>query len=402
MRYRDLAIQTQREAPNNARTQGAAWLVRAGYLSREGEVLPLGEKALQQINRLCEDGVREGLDSLGLPLLTGAEETFFVTPDGRLEVLHCPACGAAARAELAPFRKAAMPAEDPLPMEMVATPECPTIEALAAFLGIPESRTAKALMFTRPSDGMFVFVVVRGDMTLSEAKLRRALGEVRLATTTEIEAAGAVPGYASPVGLTRALIAVDDLIPASSNLAAGANEAGFHLLNTNSGRDYTPALVTDLALAGAGSPCAVCGASLVSARGEMLAEAGRVDARAVLLALADTHHDEKGLCLPASAAPFDLYVMHVAGKELDTRSAVEEVAAELEAAGLSVLLDDRDERAGVKFNDADLIGLPLRLTVGERALKEGRVELKPRTGENITAPRARVVSAAREMLGGMQ
>ncbi len=373
MRYRELAIQTQREAPNNARTTGAAMLVRAAYLTREGDLLPLGQRAVERIQSL-------GLEGLSLPLLSSTEETFFPVSSGTIELLHCPSCGMTARAELAEFRKFGMPPEEPLPMEKVATPDCPTIESLAAFLKIPKEKTAKALMYTRLSDGRFVFVVVRGDMTLSEAKLRRHVGEVRLATAQEIQDAGAVPGYASPVGLKEGLIAVDDLVTVSSNLAAGANEAGYHLIHTNCGRDYTAGLVADLALAGPGSPCSICNTPLEVLNADLLAEHGKLDGRAALLALAEANHDDKGLSLPAGAAPFDVYLMHVPGKEMDTRLEAEKVYEELEASGIAVLFDDREERAGVKFNDADLIGCPLRVTVGERALKEGKVEVKERTG----------------------
>ena len=394
MRYRDLAIQTQREAPNNARTQGAAWLVRAGYLSREGEVLPLGSRYIERIR-----GLRLG--DLHLPLLSDLLETFFITPSGSVELLYCPACGAVARRELSAFRKFALPPEPLLPTEKVGTPDCNTIESLAAFLHIPKEKTAKALMFTRLGDGKFVFVVVRGDMALSEAKLQREVGQVRLATAEEIVAAGAVPGYASPVGLKDALIVVDDLVPVSCNLAAGANEAGYHLINTNCGRDYLPEVVTDMAMAEPGFPCAVCASPLELKQAEVLAQGGEMDPKAVLLALAETYHDDKGLQLPSSAAPFDVYLMQVTGKELDTRSAAEKVYEELEAAGLSVLFDDREERAGVKFNDADLIGCPLRVTVGEKGLRERKVELKPRTsGDTTTIPLETVSDTIREILGG--
>jgi len=387
MRYRELTIQTQREAPNNARTQGAAWLVRAGYLSRQGETLPLGALSLERIRPLR-------VEALPLPLLTAAQETFFLSAGGSLELLTCPSCGYAARAELARFRKTALPPEAPLPVEKVPTPHCSTIESLASFLNIPPEKTAKALMYTRPADGRFVFAALRGEMTLSEAKLRREVGEVRLATAEEIQRAGAAPGYASPLGLKGALILVDDLLPLSSNLAAGANEDGFHFLNTNCGRDYAAEIVTDLALAGDGAPCAVCGASLALQRADLLAAGGEMDARAVLLALAETHCDDHGLCLPPAAAPLDVYLMNVPGRELDTLSAAQRLHDELEAAGLRVLLDDRQERAGVKFNDADLIGLPLRLTVGERALREGRVEIKERRGQEVRLVALEAVTGA--------
>jgi prolyl-tRNA synthetase len=215
---------------------------------------------------------------------------------------------------------------------------------------------------------------------MSESKLnaKRLVGDVRAATAEEISAVGAAAGYASPVGLKNALIVVDDLIPLSPNLAAGANEAGYHLLNTNCGRDYFPEIIADLTQAKAGDPCVNCGNPLSTLAALSLATRSEFDFENILLALAETHHDDKGLTLPKSAAPFDVYLMHIPGKQMDTRAKANEIYNELQAAGIRVLFDDRDERAGVKFNDADLIGCPLRVTVGEKALQNGMVELKPR------------------------
>jgi prolyl-tRNA synthetase len=178
--------------------------------------------------------------------------------------------------------------------------------------------------------------------------------------------------------LKDALIVVDDLIPASQNLVAGANQAGYHLKHTNLGRDYSANIVEDLVQAKHGDLCKNCGNMLSLVPTIVLATRKEYDFENILLALAETHHDAKGLTIPYPAAPFDVYLMHVPGKELDTRVKVEEIYNTLQDNGISVLLDDRDERAGVKFNDADLIGCPLRVTVGEKALKEGMVELKPR------------------------
>jgi prolyl-tRNA synthetase len=244
----------------------------------------------------------------------------------------------------------------------------------------------------------FVFVVIRGDMTLSEPKLTALVGGVRLATEAEIRAVGAVPGYASPLGVTDALIVVDDLLPQSPNLVAGANEAGYHLKNVNYGRDYAADLVADLTLAAAGDLCIQCGAALKAQPGWVLVADGVFDFEKILSALAEMHHDEKGLTLPAAAAPFDIYLMHVPGKTLDTASAAETLYQTLTAAGLAVFFDDRDERAGVKFNDADLIGPPVRVTVGERGLQNGLVELKKRTStENQLVALAELVSKIKEL-----
>ncbi len=384
MKYRDLNIQTQREAPNNARTEGFAFLVRAGYLTRENVPTRLGEYALNHLRDVS--GEASFLSRLSLSTIGNEEETFFPIADGSVELAHCPSCKYTERLELARFAKAAQHAAPLQPMEKVLTPDCHTIEALANFLGVPKEKTAKALMYTRVADNKFIFVVVRGDMQLSEAKLKQHVGEVRVATTEEIERSGAAAGYASPIGLKETLIAVDDLIPQSPNLVAGANEAGYHLKNTNYGRDYSAEIVADLVQAQAGDACMNCGNPLSILTAISLATGSRDDQLVVptyhfeniLLALAETYHDPKGLTLPHPAAPFDVYLMQVPGKELDTHTRAEEIYHLLQSAGIPVLFDDREERAGVKFNDADLIGCPLRVTVGEKGLKEGMIELKPR------------------------
>ena len=376
MKYRDLNIQTQREAPNNARTEGFAFLVRAGYLTRENIPTQLGEVALDHLREVAKDP--SFLSTLALPSISSEGETFFPIASGAIELAHCPECKYTERLELARFRKASLSQEDRLPLEKVLTPNCHTIEALATFLSIPKEKTAKALMYTRPSDNKFVFVVVRGDMQLSEAKLQQQVGEIRTATTEEIEQSGAAPGYASPIGLTEALIVVDDLIPQSPNLVAGANESGYHLKNTNYGRDYTAEIVTDFVQAEAGAACINCGNPLSILSAIRLATRSGYDLENILLALAETYHDSKGLTLPHPAAPFDVYLMHVPGKQMDTRAKAEEIYHSLQAAGISVVFDDREERAGVKFNDADLIGCPIRITVGEKGLKEGKIEIKKR------------------------
>lgn len=376
MKYRDLQIQTQREAPNNARTEGFSFLVRAGYLTRENVPTPLGKYALDHLRSLSTDP--SFLSRLSLKTIDNDQDTFFPISIGTTEVALCPECNYVEMEEYAQFQKKPLPKEKELTLEKVLTPECPTIEALANYLNIPKEKTAKALMYTRISDGKFIFVVIRGDMQLSETKLKAHVGNVRAATVEEIISAGAVPGYASPIGLKEALIVVDDLIPKSQNLVAGANETGYHLINTNYGRDYSAEIVRDLVQVEEGNPCLNCGRRLVILATMPLVSGRENDFDAILLALAQSHHDEKGLMLPHPAAAFDVYLMHVPGRELDTRAKAEEIYDTLKYAGLSVLFDDRDERAGVKFNDADLIGCPIRVTVGEKALIEGMVELKPR------------------------
>jgi prolyl-tRNA synthetase len=449
MKYNALNIQTQRNAPSDARALSYALLNRAAYIPRiepDFGLLPLGERTLSRLRAFIEatagpgqdiaieTEARFGVGLFGTPLSLGIEvgnissekavevfkslglniihisnrpdrsEIFFATETGAIDLLACPACGYTTRAELAVASKTALPSEEPLPIEKMLTPDCPTIEALANFLGVPQEKTAKALMFTRLSDSKLIFGVVRGDMNLSEEKLARLVGEVRPATEAEISAAGAVPGYASPLGLNEALVIVDELIPRSTNLVAGANEHGYHLKNVNYGRDYTAALTADLTQAKAGDICPHCGEALAEVRAERLFEqegpAGRFDLGRILAALAEAHHDEYGLSLPAAVAPFDVYLMLVPGKTMDTEPAADELYKSLEVAGISVLYDDRNERAGVKFNDADLIGCPVRVTVGERGLLEGVVELKARTQpEKVRVSLEKAIQEIQTLLG---
>ncbi|HUH99301.1 MAG TPA: YbaK/EbsC family protein [Anaerolineales bacterium] len=376
MKFHDLQIQTQREFPSNMRTEGFGWLVRAGYITRAGETLPLGRQAIARLQALTHQS--SSFSRLALPVLANPQEIFFPAATGSLEVMHCPSCGYTARQETARFKRIPFTKEEPLRIEKVLTPDCNTIESLAKFLSVPKEKTTKALMFTRLADGKFVFAAVRGDMQLSETKLKTVVGEFRTATAEEILKSGAAAGFASPIGLRDALVVADELLPASTNLVAGANEAGYHFKNTNYGRDYRAEIVADVAMANAGYPCAVCEGRLDSVRAELLAAGATYYFENILYALAETYHDEKGLAFPDDVAPFDVYLMHIPGRESDTLAPAEEIHRALQTAGLSVLFDDRAERAGVKFNDADLIGCPIRITVGEKNLREGMVELKPR------------------------
>jgi len=379
MKYTELSIQTQRDAPNNARTEGFAFLVRGNYLTRDNQPTPLGEEALAHLEKLSVELGEEFLSKLNLTLLKNEEETFYPLKTGAMEVIHCLSCGYTARSKLARFAKSVASSEEPLPAEKVETPHCNTIEELANFLNVPKEKTAKALLYTRQSDGKMVFAVVRGDMQLSEDKLKEQVGEIKMADYAAIEAAGAVPGYAAPIGLKDTLVVVDDLIPDSPNLVAGANEAGYHLTNVNYGREYSAEIVADLVQANEGDACVNCGKPLSALSADLLKSKDGYNFERILHALAETYHDDNGLALPYPAAPFDVYLMNIPGKTIDTGAATKDLYQKLLDAGISVLLDDRDGRAGVKFNDADLIGCPVRVTIGERGLQNGMVELKERT-----------------------
>jgi prolyl-tRNA synthetase len=377
MRFQELGIETRRERPARARNTGEGLLIRAGYLNADGKLTRLGERA---VARLQQGPVTGRLDSLGLlQLKTNRGEIVIEDPAGDLAMLICRQCGYASATQAAQAAKTPPPPEDLLPIERVATPDCSTIEALAAYLEVPTSKTAKALLYARPSDAELVFAVIRGDMQLCEPKLEAITGKIQPASPDQIAEAGAVPGYASPIGLRRVFVIVDELIPASANLVAGANMDGYHLRNTNLGRDYRAHTVADLTLARPGDACRVCAHPLQSAVGFLVADQDGIRHGTVLEVMAEQNHDDRGLQFPVGGSAFDVYLLHLPSKETDTKGVAAELHQELEAAGIAVLLDDRDVRAGVKFNDADLIGCPMRVTIGERNLKERMVEFKRRS-----------------------
>jgi prolyl-tRNA synthetase len=364
-----------------------------------------------------------------------AHEYMYLNPIGEDSLLLCGACNYQANRQIATFAKPTAVAEEPLPWEKVATPDTKTIEALAQLLGVPKAKTAKAVFMTATvAQGeekveKLVFAVVRGDMELNETKLGHAVQALALRPSTEeeIRAVGAEPGYASPVGLTGVLVVADDAIMQSPNLVAGANEAGYHLRHVNAGRDFTPDLVADIVAAEEGAACPQCGAALQMVRGvevgnifklgtfysaamgaTVLDEAGKpipvvmgsygIGVTRLLACLAEHYHDDAGLCLPVTVAPYQVHLVALRGGE----ETADQLYAHLQAAGLEVLYDDRDERPGVKFNDADLIGLPLRLTVSQRSLAEGGVEMKLRTvAAREVVALADVVAVVRQRLDGL-
>lgn len=341
---------------------------------------------------------------------------------GEALLAKCDTCGYLDFADWAQFaRTAVSSAEAMLPLERVYTPACKTIESLAQFLGIPTAATAKALFFVAAFERneRLVFAVVRGDLRVSEAKLRSALGAhaLRPASELEIRSIGAEPGFASPVGLVRDgrwLLVVDPSIVETPNLVAGANAPDYHLRNTNYGRDYTADLVAEIAMAPEGSQCARCGAPLRWVRGDALVHeqqhvyegtyldpAGnertpplRLYSAALddlLCALALTYRDEFGLTLPTSVAPYHVHLV-VLGKDEATYRQAETLYTQLLHQNIEALFDDRSESPGVKFNDADLIGAPVRLTVSARSLQAGGVEVRFRAKkETMLVPLEAVV-----------
>lgn len=363
----------------------------------------------------------------------------------------CAGCGYAANLEIATAGLAndQRPAgsDQAAPVELVATPDTSTIAELAALLGVPAAATAKAVFFSTPERGL-VFAVIRGDLEVSEDKLRAAAGVSALepASLEQIAAAGAVAGYASPVGLRVAggsgsgsssvggpasaevFVVADRSVAAAGPLVAGANRAGYHLRNVLHGRDWRATRVADIAAVRAGDPCPRCGAPLALERGIEIGHIFKLGTRysaalgatfldqqgaarplvmgsygigleRLLQVIVEQHHDAAGIVWPAGVAPLDVHLLAL-GKRPQVRAEADALYAQLQQAGVSVLYDDREETPGVMFNDADLIGLPLRLVVSERLLAAGQLELKPRAGQPARIPRAELLEHIRQAACG--
>ena len=276
---------------------------------------------------------------------------------------------------------------------------------------MPTSRTLKAVFYQ--ADGRTVFVAIRGDLEVNEVKLKNQLHAVELtmADDAAVQRIGAVAGFASPIGITGAIVVADDSA-ASPNLVAGANETDFHYTNANLGRDWQAEIVADIARARAGDLCVNCGTALEERRGmEMghvfklgtvytekmgatyLDDEGKshpivmgcygIGVGRTLAAVVEANHDERGIIWPPELTPFDVHLVALNLEKPGVREAAERLFEDLQARGLRVLYDDREETAGVKFNDADLLGMPWRLTVSPRTLEREAVELKRRTEKDF-------------------
>ena len=359
---------------------------------------------------------RCGLDPIIVDADSGAiggkdsQEFILLADAGEDTIMLCEGCGYAANAEKSEFRKPPMPPDpdgEPLDTVEVHTPGVRTIDELCAFLNIPQAKTLKAVFYV--ADGEILFVVIRGDLEVNEIKLSNALGqpaELRVASPGEVAQAGIVAGSASPVGLNFRVVA-DDSVTMGGNFAAGANRDGYHLQNVNYPRDFSAEIITDIALARGGDGCARCDGSLSERRGIEVGHVFKLGTRysdalnamypdaqgarhpiimgcygigveRLLAAAIEQNHDGGGIVFPDPIAPYDVHLVALNTNQADVVEAADALYESLTAAGLSVLYDDRNESPGVKFNDADLIGLPARAVVSRRNLRQGVVEVKRR------------------------
>ena len=372
--------------------------------------------------RLGVDAIPVGAD-VGIMGGSLAHEFMALNDFGEDTLVLCESCDYAANQQIAPAAKPEPSTEQPKPLEEVATPGTTTIATLTKHLGIGAERTAKAAFFVT-GDGRLVTAIVRGDHDVNETKLfnaAKAVGGLRPARVEEIRAAGMEPGYGSPIGAHDTVVLVDAIAAASPNLVAGANREGFHYRNVNVGRDFTPDQVVDLVNARAGDPCPTCGKPLVLRKGievgnifklgtdfsvaagaTFLGEDGQahpivmgsygIGLGRALACVVEAHHDDKGIIWPAEVAPYAAHLVSIGGAR---EARVTEVAERLHQvafdAGREILYDDRDESPGVKFTDAELLGMPTILTVSPRSLNAGGVEVKDRaTGEAMTRSIAEV------------
>jgi len=365
---------------------------------------------------------RLGLDAIpvrsdvGIMGGTGAHEFMVVNEFGEDTLVLCDRCDFADNQQIAVVGKPDPEPEDLLPMEDVETPGATTIDALATFLDIPRSKTAKAAFFVT-GDGRFVAAIVRGDYDVNETKvvnLLKARRGLRPATVEEITERGMEAGYGSPIGARDAVVVVDELVARSPNLVAGANRVGWHVRNVNVPRDYTPDHIADITNAREGDPCPTCGSPVKLRKGievgnifklgtdftdafgsVYLGEDGErhpivmgsygIGLGRNVACIVEAHHDEKGIAWPEEVAPYPAHLVAIgASREPKVTEVAETIYAAAAAAGpdREILYDDRDESPGVKFTDAELLGMPWIITVSPRSLAAGGAEVTHRaTGE---------------------
>lgn len=358
-----------------------------------------------------------------------SHEFMVLADSGEAVVVYCPdeACGYAANAEKAESLLVPEPAGEEGPLELVATPGMRTVEEVTGFLGLPARRLIKTLLYH--TERGLAAALVRGDREVNEVKLQRCLGvlELELADGETVEAAtGAPVGFAGPVGLELPMV-VDREVAALKSAVAGANKGDAHFLNVCPGRDFPVSNVADIRLVAAGDPCPRCGAPLDTVRGievgqvfklgekySLAMEAFYLDEQGVkrpmvmgtcgigvtrtMAAAVEQNHDADGIIWPASIAPFHAVVLPVNTQDPAQAAAADRVYSLLAAAGLEAALDDRPERPGVKFKDADLIGYPVRVTAG-RHVAEGLVEVHSRrTGENVLVNEAGVAETVKRLM----
>lgn len=338
----------------------------------------------------------------------GSHEFMALAESGESAILYCDTCDWAATDEIAGREPLPVPAEEMLPVEKVDTPDCGTVEDVAKFLQVPTNRIVKTMYYQ--ADEQLVIALVRGDRRINEIKLQGLLGcnELTLAENAALEVHGQKVGYLGPVGVDGVKIVADAEVPLMFNVIVGANDGERHLLNVNYQRgDFRIDQVADLRYLEEGERCPHCKGHLKLARGIEVGQIFKLHTKysdslhvvyagedgqehpvvmgcygigigRTLAAVVEQCNDADGIIWPMAVAPYQAVIIPVNDREPELKEAAERIYAELETAGVEVVLDDRQERAGVKFKDADLIGYPVRITVGAKALARGNVEVRLR------------------------
>lgn len=347
---------------------------------------------------------------------SNSHEFTAISEVGESEIAYCEKCSMAATVERAECVDAkAQDDVEMLPMEEVHTPGTKTIDEVADFLGLDKKQTIKALLFvTYDNDGNengYVAAFVRGDRELNMTKLVNALDipehAIEFADEEKMSAAtGCVGGFTGPTALHDCKIVVDSELPGLKNLCAGACKEDHHLINVNYGRDYEGDIVTDIKVLAAGDACPVCGAPVKHARGIEVGQVFKLGTKyseamkayykdenmkdhpivmgcygigvtRTMAAIIEQHHDDNGIVWPIAVAPYHVIITVMKPDDETQAKVADHIYSELTAAGVEVMLDDRKERPGVKFKDADLLGIPVRITVG-RGAADGMIEYKMR------------------------
>ena len=368
---------------------------------------------------------------------SNSHEFTAISEVGESEIAYCEHCHMAATTERAEVTDAA-PQDDieMLPLEKKLTPGTKTIEDVANFLGLDKKQTIKALLFVKYDDegnkDGYVAAFVRGDRELNEIKLVNALGipehAIEFADESEMsQATGCVGGFTGPMGLHDCTIVVDSELPGLKNMCAGACEEDHHYINMNYGRDYEGDIIADIKTLLEGDPCPICGAPVKHARGIEVGQVFKLGTKyseamgayykdenqeekpivmgcygigvsRTMAAIVEQHHDENGIIWPMSVAPYHVIICLVKPGDETQAKVAEDIYEQLGAAGVEVMLDDRDERPGVKFKDADLLGIPVRITVG-RGAADGVVEYKlRRDAEKEELPVSEAIAKAIEIV----
>ena len=356
---------------------------------------------------------------------SGSQEFMVKSAVGEDAIAYCPDCDYAANEEKAPCPEVPVSKDfEMLPIEKIETPHVKTIEELMEFMHSEPTAFAKTILYN--IDGKIVAVMVRGDREINETKLGNLFDatEMNLASFEEVErVTGAAVGFAGPVDLKEKVEVIADYeVAAMQNFIVGANETDYHFKNVNFGRDFAPDRVVDVRCAVEGDPCPKCGKPLAMCRGievghifklgtkysdalhciyldkdgkenSMIMGCYGIGVSRTLAAIIEQHYDENGIIWPMSVAPYQVIVVPTTSQDEAVVKMANEIHDALEKAGAEVLIDDREERAGVKFKDADLIGIPVRITVGRKAA-EGKVEYKLRAGSEVVEMTAEEAIAA--------